>query len=470
MLLQLLMTAVVVAATPPDSAHRWTLKTVDTEIELGLESGIPAVTGLHVPGTSWNWIREPNREALPESVVTDGVVHKLSWRLTDARFEAEEKRVVFNFVNDSPALQLTSVWQAVRNRGPIEHWLTLRNAAATRVTIGSQTSLRLEALAAPLDHYIESTQVRRGGSNAQTQGGILTQTVGSGWDTTVNSRPSDGANAVTGPDADAASQIPFLSLQVDATHGLYVGWKFSGSGRITGRVVHGDRLDLAAGLPEDFATELLPAESFLIPAAFIGTYSGDPVAGSYSVHRYVMESLLPRGDGGPYPTLAYNYYLDGGEPGTQKEADVLASARLAHELGFETFVADAMWFPDSGDWRWDPKRFPRGSQPIADYLHRNGMKFGLWMAWTHASRFDQPGAMSFKKHPDWFTAPPKFPSEGNINWDAQIDVGNEAARAWVEDETARAVREYQLDYFKTDHSPIALNSTASAAGAGTRRM
>ena len=41
---------------------------------------------------------------------------------------------------------------------------------------------------------------------------------------------------------------------------------------------------------------------------------------------------------------------------------VLQSAALAKELGFETFVVDAMWFPQSGDWRWDPKRFPHGSQ------------------------------------------------------------------------------------------------------------
>jgi len=41
------------------------------------------------------------------------------------------------------------------------------------VTVGAQSSLSLKTLAMPRGHYVESTQIRRGGSNAQVSGGVL---------------------------------------------------------------------------------------------------------------------------------------------------------------------------------------------------------------------------------------------------------------------------------------------------------
>ena len=142
------------------------------------------------------------------------------------------------------------------------------------------------------------------------------------------------------------------------------------------------------------------------------------------------------------------------EARTQKRRAYCRSAALAKELGFETFVVDAMWFPQSGAWYWDPKRFPHGHKPIEEYLHSHDMKFGLWMAYTHGSSLSDPRALNIKEHPDWFSAPPKLDPEGHINWDALIDLGYDPARDWAEQSTQRVVAEYGIDYFKTDYSPI----------------
>ena len=455
-----LLQASLAVAQPTGSASRWTLKSPDTEIELGMDSGSVALLSLRAPGAPWNWVQQPNKEAMPDSVIVAGKKQDLKWTFVKADFNQSQQQVTFTFKNDSPALELASTWRAPRGRGPIEHSATLINRSASNITIGSIPSLKLGMLAAPMDKYIESTQVRRGGANVLIQGGILTQTVSPSWAMSMVSRPSDGGGqSVHVQDLDAASQVPFLSFQVEAAHGLYIGWKFSGVGEIVGKA-QGSSLDLTLGLAKDFVTDIFPGETFLIPAAFVGTYVGDQQAGSYSIHRYVMETLLPPRGPAPFPTLAYNYYLDGGEPGTQDEAKVLASARLAHELGFETFVADAMWFPESGDWQWEASRFPRGAKPLADYLHGVGMKFGLWMAWTHGSRTDTPTSMNYERHPDWFTAPPRYQPTIEINWESQIDVGNDEARDWVAQQTQRAMREYKLDYLKTDYSPIAVTSLA----------
>jgi alpha-galactosidase len=437
----------------------WTLATKDTEIKIGIRNDAEAILELHAVGRPWEWVQTPNVEDLPKSVVQAGVVSQLHWTYSGADQDPQRGALTLMFRNSSPALELKSHWKATSGSGPVEHWMVLKNGSGDRLTIGAQSSLSLKSIALPRGHYVESTQVRRGGSNAQVSGGVLSRPVGQYWSVTVPSRPSDGGGGGTVAE-DLASQVPFLNLQVDSSHGLYLGWRFSAVGEMVGSS-NGSTVDLSVGVPTNFKTDILPGEEFLVPAAFIGAYVGDQAEGSYSVYRYIQESVLPkRPSSQPYPTLVYGYYFDGNKPGTQTESDVLASARLAHELGFETYLADAMWFPDTGDWRWDPKRFPHGSKPLADYLHANGMKFALWMAWTLASDSDAPGALNFRRHPEWFTRTPAFDKEGGINWNAQIDVGNDDARQWVERATQRVVRDNRVDYLKTDFSPIAVTSVA----------
>ena len=179
--------------------------------------------------------------------------------------------------------------------------------------------------------------------------------------------------------------MPWLAVQVGGERGLYVGWEFSGLGRIHARAAadRSDRLDLDVGNHPDFKTDIEPGEAFLVPPAFVGCYRGDLDEGSYSLHRFVLEKLRPPlPQGCPDPILAYNLYLDvGGNKAT--EADVLRSAAVCRDLGFEAFMPDAMWFPETGDWRWDPRRFPRGIQPIEAFVHGAGMKLALWCAWTN---------------------------------------------------------------------------------------
>jgi len=453
------LAAIAATQSVPAAESEWTLATQDTEIRIGIRNDADAILELHAVGRPWEWVQTPNVEELPQSVLQGGAVRPLHWTYSGVDADVDHRALTLIFRNASPALELKSHWKASPGKGPIEHWMVLRNGSSERLTIGGLPSLSLKTLSLPAGHYVESTQVRRGGSNAQVSGGVLSRPVGQYWSVKVPSKPSDGGGGGNVAE-DLASEVPFLNFQVDRSHGLYLGWKFSAVGEIVGSSM-GSTMDLAVGVPANFKTDILAGEEFLIPAAFIGTYSGDQADGSYSVYRYIQDSVLPKRSGAqPYPALVYGYYFDGNKPGTQNESDVLISARLAHELGFETYLADAMWFPDTGDWRWDPKRFPHGSKPLADYLHANGMQFALWMAWTLASDSDAPGALNYRQHPDWFTRPPVFDKDGGINWNAQIDVGNDDARRWVERATQRVVRENQVDYLKTDFSPIAVTSQA----------
>ncbi len=431
-----------------DNAMSWRLSTDDTTAVLAIQQGIPVLTQLGSAKGNSNWLLAPVPEVLLPLITQHGSSVAPKWQYKQGAFDPKSGELVLQFSTVAPAMELESIWRARPGHGPIEHWLTITNKSGEMITIGDQDSLVLSHLAVPTAESIDAWWIKRGGGNATTEGGTYVESVSKNSDQTLTSDPTDGA-----------SPVPWLALQVGTSRGLYVGWEFSGVGRIH---YHGEKnvsgtgaaqIGIEIGNLPAFKTDIAPGETFLVPPAFVGCYSGDIDDGSYTLHRFVMGKLVPKfPDGYVHPTLAYNLYLDAGGPRAD-EKSVLRSAALAKELGFETFVVDAMWFPQDGDWHWDPKRFPHGSQPIEEFVHSHGMKLGLWMAYTHGSNTDDREALSIKQHPDWFAEPPKTDPDG-LNWNALVDLGNDPTRNWVEQATQRVVSDYKLDYFKTDYSPI----------------
>lgn len=433
------------------ATDKWRLETHDTVVEISVVADAPVITRISSTGSRENWLLAPVKEDLLPSVTQGGSISPVKWHYENGKYDSGSGKLTLKFSNVAPALELESIWQARPGHGPVEHWLTIDNRSGETITIGHEDSLVVNHLAVPESEGMNAWWIKRGGGNATNEGGTYVRSVGRHSDETLTSDPTDGA-----------SPVPWLDLQVGTSHGIYFGWEFSGIGRIhfkSGPEAHDTppppaELKVEIGNVPEFKTDVAASQVFLIPAAFVGCYSGDIDDGSYTLHRFIIDKLAPKFPTGyKAPTLAYNLYLDSGGPNA-READVLRSAALAKELGFETFVVDAMWFPQSGDWRWDPKRFPRGARPIEEFLHEHGMYFGLWMAYTHGSDANDPRALNIVQHADWFAKPPTLDPEGHINWDALVDLGYAPAREWVEHAVIQAVKDYKLDYFKTDYSPI----------------
>ena len=151
---------------------------------------------------------------------------------------------------------------------------------------------------------------------------------------------------------DLASEVPFSESARSIARTGYLGWQFSAVGEIVGSST-GTTVDLATwGRRSGWMLERSSWCRRPLSALTRRSVRGRTPFTATSRIRCCRDAH-PHS---PIP-LVYGYYFDGNKPGTQTESDVLASARLAHELGFETYLADAMWFPDTGDWRWDPKRF-----------------------------------------------------------------------------------------------------------------
>ncbi len=427
---------------PPD----WRLATDDTVIIVSVDCDRPVLKSLSSKAASRNWLSVPLREKLMDKVEVNGVPVATEWKFHGADLDSGREQLTLRFSNSDPQLELRSIWRARHGHGPVEHWLTIANDSGRTVTVRHQDSLVLDGLVLAPHESAQAWWVNRGGGNASQEGGTFT----------VDANAEFAQDLISSP-VDGSSPVPWMAIQVGQIHGLYVGWEFSGIGRIHAETISmkPTRLDLRIGSLPEFKTDLPVGETFLVPPAFVGCYEGDIDEGGYTLHRFVLEKLLPPlPKDQPYPTLAYNLYLDSGG-NKAREADVLRSAALCREFGFETFVPDAMWFPQAGDWRWDPERFPNGVRPIEQYVHQNGIKLGLWVAWAQGGNSEDSEALNVFRRPDWFVQRfnPDWKSD-YLNWSTLLDLGYDPAKEWAKRATQHLVSEYKLDYLKHDYSPI----------------
>lgn len=335
------------------SGHRsWTLRTEDTELRLSSTDNGPVIESLGGRRQKQNWLAGPMPVPLMDKVWVGDRVCPMAWYLERVQDSKRTGQLTFCFTNSEPRLALRSIWRARSGHGPVEHWLEIENRSGQRITLSHQDSLVLTGLnpAGPATAW----WIKRGGSNADTEGGTFQDGITNGYDLILASNCTDGA-----------SPVPWLAVQKGGERGIYAGWEFSGLGRIRLKA-DADQIDLRIGNHPEFKTDLEPGATFLVPPAFVGCYQGEVDDGSYCLHRFVLEKLRPPPPQRcPDPILAYNLYLDAG--GNQaREADVLRSAATCRDLGFEAFMPDAMWFPETGDWRWTPTGSRAALHPLSN--------------------------------------------------------------------------------------------------------
>ncbi|MBO4696513.1 MAG: alpha-galactosidase [Lachnospiraceae bacterium] len=141
-------------------------------------------------------------------------------------------------------------------------------------------------------------------------------------------------------------------------------------------------------------------------------------------------------------TSWYNHYQDINE---ELILNALAGADDRFDLfqiddGFETYV---------GDWMdIDPVKFPNGLKGIADRIHANGMKAGIWLAPFVA----ETNSKLFAEHPDWIAKD----ADGNPifaggNWSGfyPLDFNKEEVIGYIR-EVLRFYKKTGFDFFKLD--------------------
>jgi alpha-galactosidase len=214
-------------------------------------------------------------------------------------------------------------------------------------------------------------------------------------------------------------------------------------------------------VPGPYRTRLTAGGIFETPTIFIGAFDGGPDGAGIIVRRWVRAVLNnPRTLRDPsYPPMVNNSWGSG-----MAVDETLAHRMIADsaQLGLEMFHLDAGWFRGVGDWQADPAKFPSGVASVADFAHRHGLKFGLWIDWTQAGVSNMPGALNVYDSAirDWLIAdPPAGWKHSEPFKGITIDLGVPAAKAWAARELERIVGGYHLDMLEHDGYLVAQGSS-----------
>jgi len=232
---------------------------------------------------------------------------------------------------------------------------------------------------------------------------------------------------------------------------LFGALEWSGSFKFSFDVDAAGALAVAGGMSGfDFAHELEPGAAFTTPTMVLGAVAGDLDAAARSLHRYIREAVLPRRPNEETLPIVFEgwYTTYGRDMGAQR---LIREARQVAELGVELFIVTAGWYSKDdwlsheGDWHAHPELYPRGLEEVADEVRRLGMRFGLW--W-------EPEAVAvdsdvYRQHPDWvyqFSGPGPQPVHGRL----VLNLSRPDVYEHVRNDIFRLVRQYRLDYFRTD--------------------
>jgi Melibiase/Glycosyl hydrolase family 36 C-terminal domain len=423
------------------------LATAETIIAVEAGEHAPILTMLKSRGaTAWT-----NRadETLPERVEVHGEAQPVVWRLDRPASRVDSAQIQLVYVSDSPRLRLVWEWRARAGRGPVEHTITIQNESNETLWLPLQPSFRFDWEVDP-NSALQRFWVEKGADVPSSEGTHLDALRdGDTW------QGSSSTYARPRPNRPR-EMIPYLLVDEPGSggRGWYVGIEFSGLTRITlqrnGVSLHGE-----AGLdpgPAPYRTRLQPGCTFATPTIFLGAFAGGPDGAGNIVRRWVRAVLNnPRTLRDPsYPLMVNNSW------GSGMAVDEALTHRMIAEsaqLGLEMFHLDAGWFRGVGDWQPDPAKFPHGIASVADFAHRHGLKFGLWIDWTQAGTSNSPDALNVNdpETRDWLIAdPPAGWRHSEPFKGITIDLGVPAAKAWAARELERVVSDYHLDMLEHD--------------------
>ncbi|KAI7860333.1 alpha-galactosidase [Circinella umbellata] len=216
--------------------------------------------------------------------------------------------------------------------------------------------------------------------------------------------------------------------------------------RVTGGIHH-----------QDFGWTLEPGESFTTPV-FAAGYTDQGLPGARRrmprhARKYQKKNVATQKDDKVFHPVLYNSWE--AVSFDLNEEKQMALAEKAAPLGIELFVVDDGWFGvDSprdndtaglGDWDTNPKKFPNGLKPLADHVHKLGMKFGLWFE----GEMVNPDSDLYREHPEWvfyYDGVPQYLSRTQL----VLNFGLEEVRDYIFEKVAGHIEEAGIDYIKWD--------------------
>ena len=142
---------------------------------------------------------------------------------------------------------------------------------------------------------------------------------------------------------------------------------------------------------------LEPGQTLVTERTLLAVHTGDHFAPLQQYRRFMQDEGIT-GPQAPESAFAPVWCAWGYERDFNVE-QIVATLPKARELGFEWAVLDDGWQTNEGDWRLDPRKFPRGDEDMRAFVKQiraHGMRPRLWLAPLAAD----PGSDVLHEHAD----------------------------------------------------------------------
>ena len=205
--------------------------------------------------------------------------------------------------------------------------------------------------------------------------------------------------------------------------------------------------------PAPIRARVLPPFGTLdLGTSYLGVYAG----GAQQAASAFAQDFVAADEPAFARSVGLNTFHPWGHGAGMSDANLRTQVDAAAALGLESFMLDDQWQGgaggESGDWRFDPARFPDsdgdGVPDFVAYLHGKGLRLGLWMSPLEFNGASQ----TYAAHPDWACAPVGDAS-AQIKDDAGLgvwDATNAAFQDYIIAVVDRLVRDDDVGEFKFD--------------------
>ncbi len=426
-----------------EAARTWSISAGGATLTLGLDPShdfeVLALTT--AGGQSWT-----SGTASADSTVTAGGTALafgsrkagFTFQSAAASSDAQSVSLIATFVLKAHSLRVSRHYTAVSGSPTFQTWTTFEALEAGAVPDTSNLSGLQITVPAGAIHWLTGLQ----GDNAD---------VAHDSAFTLEQKTLDvGEQLSLGAQGRSSEQtVPWFAIDGSQSE-FYAGLMWSGAWSLT--LTRADAgLTLSFGLAPMTTSVPVSVDG---PHVIFGVADGGLPDASAALRDYIVQGL--RG-GRPFtPLVTYNTWFAYGV--SIDERSMRAEMDHAAKLGTELFVIDAGWYAgvgangpfdfDSGlgSWQADPKRFPDGLKPLADYAHSFGMKFGIWV---------EPERVNLETADDSGVSESWLATEGGNYGSsnaAQICLAGAAGRQWVFDHLTAFLDAVQPDYLKWDNN------------------
>lgn len=200
----------------------------------------------------------------------------------------------------------------------------------------------------------------------------------------------------------------------------------------------------------DFEWLLNPNQNFITPQVVI-SYSFQGINKmSQNFHKFIKENLITYNKDKYYKPILFNSW-----EGTMMDFNtdsILEYVDKAKIIGSELFVLDDGWFGSRNDeWTslgdWFVNKEKVNLKKIIDYVHSEGMKFGLWFEPEMIS----PLSELYLKHPEYALGNGRD-KQSILRHQFCLDLTNDEVVECIYNQIVDILDNYEIDYIKWDHN------------------